>query len=341
MIRIGLAGFGYWGPNLARNFFAAEGSELATICDLNEANLKKAGQLFPGTSLTNDYDALLKDPRLDVIVIATPVSTHYSLARAALAAGKHVWLEKPMTETGDQARELVDLAAARNLGLHVDHTFVYNSTIRKIRELVQNDTLGSLQYYDSTRINLGLFQHDVDVIWDLAIHDFTILDFLVTDRPSAISATGNGHITDSPENIAFITLFYPNNFIAHINVNWLSPVKIRRIILGGDKKMIVSDDLEPIEKIKVYDKGVQFERDQEQVYKMRIGYRIGDMWSPSVSRSEALATEAKHFLERLAAGRPSLTDGRAGLRVVNWLEAATASMKQKGLPIPIVDTTGE
>jgi predicted dehydrogenase len=335
MIHVGVIGFGYWGPNLARNFFAADGAELSTICDLEDKNLKRAGQLFPGMATTQDFQSVIQNPQIDVIVIATPVHTHFSLAKMALEAGKHVWLEKPMTQTADQARELIELAARRNLTLHVDHTFVYTGAVRKIRDLVTGGDLGTLQYYDSTRINLGLFQHDVDVIWDLALHDFAILDYIAGERPVTISANGMSHVADSPENIAYITMFYESGLIAHVNVNWLSPVKIRRTILSGDKKMVVFDDLQPMEKIKVYDMGIQVTRDPSQIYKMRIGYRVGDMWSPNIGTAEALLTEVDHFLEHLHSGTPTQTDGHSGLRVVRWLEAATASMKKQGTPIAL------
>jgi predicted dehydrogenase len=336
MMQVGVVGFGYWGPNLARNFFAADEANLSVICDLEEKNRKRAGQLFPGIETTADFQSVVENSALDVVVIATPVHTHYDLAKKALESGKHVWLEKPMTQTADQAQELVELAEKRNLILHVDHTFVYTGAVRKMQELVSAGTLGTLQYYDSTRINLGLFQHDVDVIWDLALHDFTILDHITKERPTAISANGMSHVADTPENIAYITLFYDSGLIAHVNVNWLSPVKIRRSILSGDRKMIVFDDLQPMEKIKVYDMGIDVIQDPTQIYNMRIGYRVGDMWSPCIDSTEALKTEVDHFLAHIQSGTPTQTDGQSGLRVVRWLEAATASMKQRGTPVSLI-----
>ncbi len=240
-----------------------------------------------------------------------------------------------MCASSQEAQQLIELAQQRQLVLHVDHTFVYTGAIRKIQELVTDGTMGNIQYYDSTRINLGLFQHDVDVIWDLAIHDFSILDFILDKRPVAISANGMSHVSGSPENLAYISLFYEGGMMAHVNVNWMAPVKIRTILLGGDKKMVVYDDLHPLEKIKIYDKGIQVSTDPNQIYQMRIGYRIGDMHSPALETTEALHTETAHFLDCVMTGKRSITCGEVGLRVVHWLEVATASMKQKGMPIPL------
>ncbi|MBF0629237.1 MAG: Gfo/Idh/MocA family oxidoreductase [Magnetococcales bacterium] len=335
MISVGVVGFGYWGPNLARNFSSAVGARLGGICDLREVHLQRAQRQFPGVRVTSDYQELLRDPAIQVMAIATPVSTHFPLAMAALESGKHVWLEKPLCETSEQAVRLIEAAQRRNLVLHVDHTFVYTGAVRKLHELVTGGVLGKLQYYDSTRINLGLFQHDVDVIWDLAVHDFAILDYLLDQRPVAISANGMSHVSGSPENLAYITLFYAGDMIAHINVNWLAPVKIRTILLGGDKKMIVFNDLHPMEKIKIYDKGIELVDDPGRLHQMRIGYRTGDMCSPNIDSGEALQIEAAHFLDCVRHGRRSMTDGEVGLRVVHWLEAATASMKQQGAPVPL------
>jgi len=333
VINVGVVGYGYWGPNLARNFNTARLSRLAAVGDLNVQKLQLAKLAFPEIKTYSDMRELINDPAIDVIAISTPVSTHYPLALAALESGKHVWLEKPMCETSDQAKRLIDIAHGKNLVLHVDHTYVYGGAVRKIRDLVTDGTLGNILYYDSTRINLGLFQHDVNVIWDLAVHDFAILDFILNKHPVAISAHGVSHIPDSPENLANISMFYEAGMVAHINVNWLAPVKIRSVLLGGDKKMIVYDDLHPTEKIKIYDRGVTISDNPDYIHKMRIGYRIGDMSSPDIDTTEALYTETAHFLDCVQNGGGTMTPGEAGLRVVRWLEAATHSMKHQGMQV--------
>ncbi|MBF0142617.1 MAG: Gfo/Idh/MocA family oxidoreductase [Magnetococcales bacterium] len=337
MIRVGLIGFGYWGPNLARNFATQDQTRVVAISDLRESQLQRAAKLVPGVRVTTDYRELIQDPSIEVITIATPVSTHFDLAMAALEGGKHVWIEKPMCATAEQARRLIDLARRRNLVLHVDHTFVYTGAVRKLRELVASGALGNIQYFDSTRINLGLFQHDVDVIWDLAVHDFSILDSILDKQPVAISAHGASFLPGSPVNLAYVTLFYDSGMIAHVHVSWLAPVKIRTILLGGDKKMIVFDDLVPMEKIKIYDKGIQVFDDPHEIHRMRVGYRIGDMCSPNLDTTEALQTETGHFLACVRDGRPSLTGGEAGLRVVNWLEKATLSLNQQGRLVSLTE----
>jgi predicted dehydrogenase len=330
MINIGVIGHGYWGPNLTRNFAELVRGKLYGVSDLDPRRLELVARRFPSVKTTTDYQDLVRDPKIDAIAIATPVSTHFELAMAVLKAGKHLWLAKPMTETSLQARKLIDEAEKRNRVFLVDHTFVYTGSIRKIGEIVASGDLGQIYYYDSIRVNLGLFQRDVSVLSDLAAHDFSILDHVLHEQPVAVSASGINHFPGTPENLAFITLFYDSGTIAHINVSWLAPVKVRQVLLGGSKKMIVYDDLEPSEKIKIYDKGVSFTDDPRQIQEMRVGYRTGDMWAPKLDGTEALTVAAEHFLDCIEAGKTPLTDGRSGLRVVELIEAATSSMRGRG-----------
>ena len=329
-IKIGVIGYGYWGPNLVRSFADIPGAEVIAVSDFQVNRLAKVQSRYPAVKLTTNSQDLFADPNIDAIAIATPVSTHYNLALAALQAGKHVLVEKPMTVSSQQAMRLIDEAERRNLVLMVDHTFVYTGAVRKMQELVATKAIGDIYYYDSVRVNLGLFQHDVNVIWDLAVHDLSIMDYVLPSKPYAVSATGMSHISSEPENIAYLTLFFENNLIAHIHVNWLAPVKVRRTILGGSQKMVCYDDLEPSEKIKVYDKGITVNDSPENVYQMLVGYRTGDMWSPKLDMTEALQTEALHFIDCIRQGNRPITDGEAGLRVVRILEAATQSIKQQG-----------
>jgi predicted dehydrogenase len=330
MINIGIVGYGYWGPNLVRNFADTPGAKLAAVSDLDSAKLALVQRRFPSVATTTDYRDLLKDPAIDAIAVATPVNTHYDIALAALQAGKHVWLEKPMTETAEQARRLVDEAQRRNLTLIVDHTFIYTGAVQKMAELIKAGELGRLYYYDSIRVNLGLFQRDVSVISDLAVHDFSILDHLLDEQPVAVSASGMNHFPGTPENLAYVTLFYESGTIAHINVSWLAPVKVRQILVGGSKKMITYDDLEPSEKIKIYDKGVSFTDDPQKIQEMRVGYRTGDMWAPRLAVTEALGVEGAHFIDCIEHGKTPRTDGQLGLRVVELIAAANQSMRRKG-----------
>lgn len=330
MIRVGVIGYGYWGPNLVRNFSEAPGCEVAVVSDLREERLAQVRKRYPAVRTTTAVDDVYAATDVDAVVIATPVSTHYDLASRAIKAGKHVWVEKPMTATADEARRLVDQAAAARRVLHVDHTFVYTGAVRKIHDLIHTDGVGDIYYYDSTRVNLGLFQHDVNVIWDLAVHDLSIMDYLLPSHARAVSATGIAHVDGGLEDIAYLTFFFEGSLIGHVNVNWLAPVKIRRTLIGGSRKMIVYDDLEPSEKIKVYDKGITVNPDAASVYQMKIGYRSGDMWAPQIEISEALLVEVKHFVDCIADGRSSVTDGHAGLRMVQALEAASLSMRERG-----------
>ncbi len=330
MINIGVIGYGYWGPNLVRNFAELNGARVHTVADLDPKKLELVNRRFPNVKTTTDFQEMLRDKEIDAIAIATPVHTHFELGMAALKAGKHLWLEKPMTETSLQARQLVDAAEKRKLVLHVDHTFIYTGAVKKMKELVKADELGKILYYDSTRVNLGLFQRDVSVISDLAVHDFSILDYLLGEQPNAVSAGGINHFPGTPENLAYITMFYDSGAIAHVNCSWLAPVKVRTVLLGGTKKMFVYDDLQPSEKLKIYDKGVSFTDDPAKIYQMRVGYRTGDMWAPKLDESEALRVEGEHFVDCIENSKTSITDGRLGLRVIEVLEAATSSMKARG-----------
>ncbi|MBE8986230.1 Gfo/Idh/MocA family protein [Nostoc sp. LEGE 12450] len=330
IINIGVIGYGYWGPNLVRNFVEMPGVQVRTVSDFNPQLLAKVQARYPTIQVTKDCRDIFTDPKIDAVAIATPVSTHFELALAALQAGKHVLVEKPMTTTSEQAMRLIEEAEKRNLVLMVDHTFVYTGAVRKMHDLIATNSLGDIYYYDSVRVNLGLFQHDVNVIWDLAVHDLSIMSYLLPSKPYAVSATGISHVPGEPENIAYLTLFFEKNLIAHINVNWLAPVKIRRTLIGGSQRMIVYDDLEPSEKVKIYDKGITVNGNSESMYQMMIGYRTGDMYSPKLDMTEALKTEGLHFMNCIEKGDRPITDGEAGLRVVRILEAATQSLKQQG-----------
>jgi predicted dehydrogenase len=330
VIRIGVIGYGYWGPNLVRNFSEAPGGRVTFVSDLSQARLDAAASRYPGLAVSTNAQDLIADPSVDAVVIATPVRTHFDLAMAALKAGKHVLVEKPLTSSSPQALELIAEAARRRLVLMVDHTFVYTGAVAKMRELTEAGELGDLYYYDSVRINLGLFQHDVNVLWDLAVHDLSIMDFVLGRSPVAVSATGLAHVAGQPENIAYMTLFFDDSLIAHVHANWLAPVKIRRTMLSGSRRMIVFDDLEGSEKIKVYDRGISVNPSPENIYQMLIGYRAGDMWAPQLPVREALNVEAAHFVACIEQGHAPLTDGIAGLRVVRMLEAASESMAAQG-----------
>jgi predicted dehydrogenase len=335
MMKIGLIGYGYWGPNLARNFNQNPDLELSCICDFSADRLKAASPLYKQTKFVNDPEVLIKDTTLDAIAVATPVSTHFDLAKRALESGKDVWLEKPMTEKVEQAEELIELAEKNKRVLHVDHTFVYTGAVRKIKELIDKGDLGDLIYYDSTRVNLGLFQQDVDVIWDLAPHDISIMDYLMPFKKLAVSATGSKYYGNGIVPKALLTIYMENNIVGHINVSWVSPVKIRQTLIGGTAKMVLYDDNQPSEKIKVYDKGVQLVETKEELYHLKVQYRVGDMWAPKISDHEALGMQTKHFAECLKTRQKPLTDGRAGLEVVKILVASQKSLKGRGIPVEL------
>jgi predicted dehydrogenase len=330
VITLGVIGYGYWGPNLVRNFSEVPGGRVGFVTDMRSTRLALATARYPAIKVSTDYRDLIKDPAVDAVAIATPVTSHFDLAMEALRAGKHVLVEKPMTSTSEQSLTLIEEAEKRRLVLMVDHTFVYTSAVMKMRELTESGDLGEIYYYDSVRINLGLFQHDVNVLWDLAVHDLAIMDYVLSQVPVAVSATGLAHVPGQPENIAYMTMFFAGRLIAHVHVNWLAPVKVRRTVLGGSRRMILFDDLETSEKIKVYDRGISVNPSQENVYQMLIGYRTGDMWSPQVGVTEALHTEARHFIDCVEHGKTPTTDGQAGLRVVRLLEAATISLSRQG-----------
>jgi predicted dehydrogenase len=336
MIGIGVIGYGYWGPNLVRNFNELVDARVVAVADMRPERLALVRRLYPSIHATTDPQDLYGDSQIHAIAIATPVSTHFDLAMRALHAGKHVLITKPLAANSEQVCRLLDEAERRNLVLMVDHTFVYTGAVRRIQELVAGDSVGQIYYYDSVRVNLGLFQSDVNVLWDLAVHDLSILDYVLPYQPYAVAATGMSHIAGQPENIAYLTLFFEQQVIAHIHVNWLSPVKVRRTLLGGSRRMIVYDDLEPSEKIKVYDKGVSVDGNgHENIYEMLVGYRTGDMWAPQLDTTEALKTEARHFLDSIRDYTAVMTDGQSGLRVVRILEAATQSLLQRGRPVEL------
>jgi predicted dehydrogenase len=329
MIRLGVIGYGYWGPNIVRNFSVQEKSTVLSVCDTNPKRLSRALRENATIITTSNSNDIITSPNIDAVAIVTPVFTHYELARAALENGKHVFVEKPFTANVDQAQELIDLAAKKRLTIMVDHTFLFTSAVKKIKELVEDGTLGELYYYDSTRVNLGLFQHDVNVIWDLAPHDLAVMQYLIQTEPMAVVATGQSHFNTGLEDVAYITVYFPGRIIAHCHVNWLSPVKIRTTLIGGEKKMVVWNDLEPDNKIKVYDKGVEI-KNGEGVYKLLISYRSGDMWAPRLDQTEALRVEAEYFVECVEGCKTPINDGVAGLNVVRLLEAADKSIRNRG-----------
>jgi predicted dehydrogenase len=326
---VGVIGYGYWGPNIVRNLHGLETAQVLAVCDRNPAALKRAGRVYPGLHLTTDFSEVLRSPDIDAVAVVTPVWTHYDLAKAALENGKHVFVEKPFTSTRAQAEELIELAARKNLKIMVDHTFLFSGAVRKIREVVEAGTLGPLYYFDSTRVNLGLFQHDVSVVWDLAPHDLSIMDHIISERPEAVVATGSNHLNGHAD-MAFITIYFPRNIIAHVNVNWLSPVKVRTTLIGGKDKMLVWNDLEADEKIKIYDKGVQITNGSEGVYDLLVSYRSGDVWAPKCNQTEALKVELEYFINCIVNDLTPVNDGNAGLRVVRLLEAADQSLRLRG-----------
>ncbi|MEP6715140.1 MAG: Gfo/Idh/MocA family oxidoreductase [Terriglobia bacterium] len=333
MIRIAVIGYGYWGPRIVRNFHGAQGCSVVAICDRDATSLQRASRDFPGIEVTSDTARILASADIDAIAVVTPVWTHFELADAALRNGKHVFVEKPFTSTAVQAEQLIELADRKNLQIMVDHTFLFTGAVRRIRKMVDEGTLGKLYYYDSTRVNLGLFQHDVNVIWDLAPHDLSIVDHLTVNEPECVTASGQSHL-NGHEDLAYMTIYYSDNMIAHINVNWLSPVKVRTTLIGGEKKMLVWNDLEADEKLKIYDKGVDIASGQN-IYDLLVSYRSGDMWAPRVEQTEALAAEARYFVECVTSNARPFNDGRAGLRIVKLLEAADKSLKSRGAPVDL------
>jgi len=328
MIRFGVIGYGYWGPNVVRNLDHLDGSQVVSVCDKSPTARKRIQKAYPHVKVTSESADLMSSAEIDAVAIVTPVWTHYELAKAALQNRKHVFVEKPFTSNAAQAEELINLAAQKQLKIMVDHTFLFTGAVQKIGQLLDEGILGKIYYYDSTRVNLGLFQHDVNVIWDLAPHDLSIIDHLIKEKPEAVVATGQTHL-NGLEDVAFITVYFPNKIIAHINVNWLSPVKVRTTLIGGEKKMLVWNDLEADEKIKIYDKGVHI-TSREGLYNLLVNYRSGDMWAPQVEQVEALRKELAYFIDCVSNNKTPFNDGKAGLRVVRLLEAANESLRKRG-----------
>ncbi len=334
-IRVGVIGCGYWGPNLIRNFARHDGARVTAVCDADLERALKMASWYGVPLVTSNPAELIESKSVDLVVVATPSRTHYALAKQAILAGKHVLVMKPMTTQVDHAEELVDLAARQGVMLAVDHTFVYSGAVRKMRELVVSGELGDVYYVDSVRINLGIFQSDVNVIWDLAAHDVSILDYVLGGiTPTEVTAVSAAHAGSWAENIAYLTMRYPPDVLAHVHVNWLAPAKIRRTIIGGSRRMAVYDDMHPSEKLLVYDRGVSIApwSDPEDVYTALVSYRSGDMSAPNLDAREALAVEVDHLLDCIATGIAPIADGHSGLRTVRILEAANISSGSRQPP---------
>jgi predicted dehydrogenase len=333
MLNAGLIGYGYWGPNLARNLAEADGIQLTWIADGRPERRQAAERRHPGVKTCADAAALIGRADVDAVVIATPLGTHKTIAAEAIAAGKHVLVEKPIAASRRDAEALGELAEKRGVCLMVDHTFVYTGSVRKIRSLIDAGELGQLLYLDSVRVNLGLFQQDSNVIWDLAVHDLSVMDHLIDAAPVAVSADGTALAGYDHENIAYITVHFDNGFLAHFHVNWLAPLKIRHMLIGGSKKMLLFDDMEPSEKVRVYDKGIDLDtkiQDDQARRQILISYRTGDMYAPRLDRTEALAGVIHEFADAIAKKRAPLTDAASGVRVVSLLEAAEQSLRAEG-----------
>ena len=335
MINVSVIGVGYWGPNLIRNFVSNPHTHITKCSDLKEERLKYIRNIYPSLETTTDYKKVINDPGIDLIAICTPVFSHYEIAKAALEAGKHVLIEKPMTSTSQQGEDLLNIAKQKNLRVFVDHTFLFTGAVQKIKELIDTGEVGTLMYFDSVRVNLGLFQHDVNVIWDLAPHDISIMHYLLEGKPECVVATGADHLGDGLEDVAYLTVYYSDSLIAHIHTNWLSPVKIRQTLIAGDKKMVVWDDNQPSEKVRIYDKGIEVIKTDDEIYKTLIQYRTGDMYCPKLNNVEALNAEVDHLVDCLENNKPSIIDGEAGQMVVRILEASEKSIKLRGKEIPV------
>lgn len=334
-VRMGVIGYGYWGPNLARNVAHHAETELVAIADPDHRRLAAARSAHPLVRLTGDAAEIFDDPAIDAVAIATPAQTHFPLAAAALERGKHVLLEKPLATNVGEADALVALAEEADRVLMVDHTFLFTGAVRKLKEYVATGEVGDLYYYDSTRINLGLFQHDINVIWDLAPHDIAIMLHLVDEPVRSVSAIGARHVEGQVENIAYITLRFDSQLLAHFHVNWLAPAKVRRTIVGGSKKMIVYDDVEATEKLKVYDSGVELCASEEEIYRRLVEYRTGDVLIPMLDKTEALAAEVGHFVDVIRGQAEAISDGRFGADVVRILQAAQTSLERHGEPVEV------
>ena len=332
MINIAIIGLGYWGPNLLRNFSNNNKCNIITVCDLDVSKIRIFKSEYKNINFTNDINKIYNDVRINAIVIATPVNTHFNIAKKSLLMGKHVFVEKPLTDSSNKCEILIELAKKKSLSLFVDHTFIYTEAVNKMKSISSKKDFGNILYYDSTRINLGLIQNDINVLWDLAVHDLAILNYIKKEKPIQVSAIGHKHFNSKPVTAAYMTLKYRTNFIAHINVNWLSPVKIRKTILAGSKKMIVYNDLEPSDKLSVYNKGVDVIKNKSSSVDL-INYKIGDTYLPSLKNREALSIAVNEFLNSIRNNRNPITDGYGGLNVVEILEAADKSIKNNGKPI--------
>ena len=333
-INLGVIGYGYWGPNIVRNFFTATDCTVKAVADGRSERLAVLAKIFPSINGVKTAEEIINDKEIDAVVIATPVFTHFALAKKALENGKHVLIEKPMTSTVAQAEELIELAARKGLTLMADHTFLYTGAVQKMKELIDTDIVGTPRYFDSSRINLGLFQPDVNVLWDLAPHDISILTYLITESPVSINATGISHTRNNIENIAYMTVNYNSDFIAHFNCSWTSPVKVRQTLIGGDKKMIVYNDLEPSEKVRVYDTSYNHKTDDEKTTIM-VDYRTGDVYIPKISLSEALSGVANDFIQSIIQNKRPLANAHLGMQVVKILEASQESIKNNGKEVKI------
>ena len=333
-ITIGVIGYGYWGPNIVRNFFSLDNCKVKSVADERAECLMMLAKNFPSICGINNADDIINDSTIDAIVIATPVFTHFELAKKALANGKHVLVEKPMASTVAESEELIRLASQKELTLMVDHTFLYTGAVQKMKELIDSGAVGIPRYFDSSRINLGLFQSDINVLWDLAAHDISILIYLIKEVPESVNATGISHTHNNVENIAYMTVNYNSDFIAHINSSWTSPVKVRQTLLGGDKKMILYNDIEPSEKVRVYDSGYNHTTDEDK-NKILVDYRIGDIYIPKLSSEEALTGVANDFIQSIMQKKQPLSNAQLGLGVVKILEASQQSIKNKGREVKI------
>lgn len=336
-INIAIVGYGYWGPNIVRNFQEVDGVRLVACCDSRQERLDRIHEKYPAVKTTSNLDDLLNDPIIDAIVIATPTTTHFSLAKKILESGKHVWIEKPMTQTAEQAKILLEIALKKKKIIHVDHIFIYTEAVSAIKKMLDRGELGSLYYFDSVRINLGLFQHDINVVWDLAPHDISIMLYLLNECPKSVSVFANSHVVKGLEDTAYLSFQFESGKSAHIHVSWLSPVKIRRLIIAGSKKMILYDDLEGSDKVKVYDKGLSFDKKPKHMSTdSGYQYRTGDIFTPAIPNKEALLTECEEFAKAIRTHKSTRTTGEEGLRVVKILEAASLSMKNNGAVTKII-----
>jgi predicted dehydrogenase len=334
MLTFGIIGYGYWGTNLVRNFNNHPKCRVAKVADMRQDRRALLGKNYPAIQAVQLAEEIIEDPGIDAVVVATPVYSHYALAKAALLSGKHVLIEKPMAASSAEAEELIEIASRKHLTLMVDHTFLYTGAVQKIKALIEANAIGTPRYFDSTRINLGLFQPDINVLWDLAPHDISILAFLLSERPYSVNATGVSHTRNNIENIAYMTVNYEHDFIAHFNCSWTSPVKIRQTLIGGDSKMIVYNDLEASEKVRVYDTGYTHTTEEDQ-FNIRVDYRTGDVFIPKLSGQEALSGVADDFIRSILETRAPLSSATLGLEVVKILEASQESIRNKGKEVRI------